>query len=71
MIGRRRAALMAALALAFILPACALAQTAGGESIQIGLSADTVSITSDFTGADLTIFGSIDNIDPSVAREGG
>jgi uncharacterized protein (TIGR02186 family) len=71
MIGRRRAALMAALALAIILPACALAQTAGGESIQIGLSADTVSITSDFTGADLTIFGSIDNIDPSVAREGG
>ena len=40
------------------------------ESIQIGLSTDRVAITSDFAGADLTIFGAIDNIDPLVARQG-
>jgi uncharacterized protein (TIGR02186 family) len=70
-LGRLRAALLVALALVVILPASALAQPAEREAIQIGLSADTISITSDFTGADLTIFGSIDNIDPSIAREGG
>jgi uncharacterized protein (TIGR02186 family) len=69
--GRLRAAMLLALALAIALPAAALAQTAGHESIQIGLSSDTISITSDFSGADLTIFGSIDNIDPAVARAGG
>jgi len=40
------------------------------ESIQIGLSTDRVPITSDFAGADLTIFGALDNIDPLVARQG-
>jgi uncharacterized protein (TIGR02186 family) len=57
-------------ALAIAMPA-ALAQQAGHETIQIGLSSDTISITSDFNGANLTIFGSIDNVDPTVAREGG
>jgi len=68
---RLHAVLLVALALAVALPARALAQSAGHETIQIGLSADTISITSDFNGADLTIFGSIDNIDPAVARAGG
>jgi uncharacterized protein (TIGR02186 family) len=40
------------------------------ESIQIGLSTDRVAITSDFSGADLTIFGALENIDPLVARQG-
>lgn len=40
------------------------------ESIQIGLSTDRVTITSDFSGADLTIFGALDNADPMVARQG-
>jgi uncharacterized protein (TIGR02186 family) len=44
--------------------------TAIAESIQIGLSTDRVSITSDFSGADLTIFGALDNADPFFARQG-
>jgi uncharacterized protein (TIGR02186 family) len=40
------------------------------ESIQIGLSTNRVTITADFSGADLTIFGSLDNADPLVARQG-
>lgn len=39
------------------------------ESIQIGLSTDRVAITSDFAGADLTIFGSVDNADPLLSRQ--
>ncbi|MBN9078941.1 MAG: hypothetical protein BGN87_02215 [Rhizobiales bacterium 65-79] len=66
-----RLAPLAVLAWIVLLPASALAQQGTGETIQIGLSADTIRITSDFSGADLTIFGSIDNVDPAVAREGG
>jgi uncharacterized protein (TIGR02186 family) len=40
------------------------------ETIQIGLSTDRVTITSDFSGADLTIFGALDGADPLVARQG-
>ncbi|MDN2567783.1 TIGR02186 family protein [Aquibium sp. A9E412] len=40
------------------------------ESIEIGLSTDKVSITSDFAGANLTIFGALDNADPLIARQG-
>ncbi|MDQ2634378.1 MAG: TIGR02186 family protein [Pseudomonadota bacterium] len=40
------------------------------ESIQIGLSTNRVAITADFSGADLTIFGSLDNADPLVSRQG-
>ncbi|WP_292898828.1 MULTISPECIES: TIGR02186 family protein [unclassified Nitratireductor] len=40
------------------------------ENIQIGLSTDQVSITSDFSGAELTIFGALDNADPLIARQG-
>jgi uncharacterized protein (TIGR02186 family) len=40
------------------------------ETIQIGLSTDRVSITADFAGADLTIFGALDGMDPLVARQG-
>lgn len=48
----------------------ALAQEANPESIEIGLSTDRVSITSDFTGADLTIFGALSNPDPLISRQG-
>jgi uncharacterized protein (TIGR02186 family) len=41
------------------------------ESIQIGLSTNRVTITSDFSGADLTIFGAVDNADPQISRQGG
>ncbi|RWB26114.1 MAG: TIGR02186 family protein [Mesorhizobium sp.] len=46
------------------------AQTPATENIQIGLSTDHVSITAGFSGADLTIFGSLENADPLVARQG-
>ncbi|TIO06031.1 TIGR02186 family protein [Mesorhizobium sp.] len=46
------------------------AQTSPTENIQIGLSTDHVSITAGFSGADLTIFGSLENADPLVARQG-
>lgn len=40
------------------------------ETIQIGLSTDRVYITADFSGAELTIFGALDNADPLVSRQG-
>lgn len=65
---------------AFILAAPAAAQrpddvvpaprVSNPESIQIGLSTNRVAITADFSGADLTIFGSLDNADPLIARHG-
>ena len=45
-------------------------QEANPENIEIGLSTDRVSITSDFSGADLTIFGALDNADPLISRQG-
>jgi uncharacterized protein (TIGR02186 family) len=48
----------------------ATAQAPVPESIQIGLSTDAVSITAGFSGADLTIFGSLENADPLIARQG-
>ena len=41
------------------------------EVIQIGLSTDKVTLTAGFSGADLTIFGSVDNADPEQARKRG
>lgn len=40
------------------------------EGIEIGLSTDRIAITSDFSGADLTIFGALDNPDPLINRQG-
>ncbi len=45
-------------------------RTGNPERIQIGLSTNRVVITSDFSGADLTIFGALDNIDPMIQRQG-
>lgn len=41
------------------------------EIIQIGLSTDRVTLTAGFSGTDLTIFGSVDNVDPLQARTRG
>ncbi len=46
------------------------AQEALLENIEIGLSMDKVAITADFSGADLTIFGALDNADPLISRQG-
>ncbi|HWK66048.1 MAG TPA: TIGR02186 family protein [Rhizobiaceae bacterium] len=48
----------------------ARAQEALPENIEIGLSMDRVAITADFSGADLTIFGALDNADPLISRQG-
>jgi uncharacterized protein (TIGR02186 family) len=45
-------------------------QNPNPETIQIGLSTDRVAITADFSGADLTIFGSLENADPLINRQG-
>src|SRR5690606_20145336 len=47
----------------------ALAQEAR-ERIEIGLSTERIAITSEFSGADLTIFGALDNVDPLVMYRG-
>lgn len=60
--------LLLALALLGGLPA--YAQSPHVEGIQIGLSTDRVSITAGFSGADLTIFGSLEDADPLFARQG-
>ena len=58
----RALARSAALLFTLLLAGTAAAQDeARPESMEIGLSTDSVSITSDFTGADLTIFGALDN----------
>lgn len=41
------------------------------EIIQIGLSTDRVTLTAGFSGTNLTIFGSLDNVDPLQARTRG
>ena len=66
---RRLPALVAA-TLLFILPATAEDAVPLPEGIQIGLSTDRVAITADFSGADLTIFGALENPDPLVSRQG-
>jgi uncharacterized protein (TIGR02186 family) len=50
-------------------PAAASGEVTQGERIEIGLSTETVAITADFSGADLTIFGAVDNVDPLVQRQ--
>ena len=51
-------------------PCAAIAQQGESESIEIGLSTDRIAITADFSGADLTIFGALDNADPLIVRQG-
>ncbi len=45
-------------------------QNPSDETIEIGLSTETVAITSNFGGTDLTIFGALDNADPAIQRQG-
>lgn len=40
------------------------------EKLEIGISTDEISITSDFRGADLTIFGAIDGFDENLLAQG-
>lgn len=61
------AALMALLRVA---PAANAQDNLPQETIQIGLSTDTIAITSSFSGTALTIFGALTNVDPLVQRQG-
>ncbi|MFD1198627.1 TIGR02186 family protein [Brucella gallinifaecis] len=45
-------------------------QNPSEETIEIGLSTETIAITSNFSGTDLTIFGALDNADPLIQRQG-
>ncbi|MBC2886998.1 TIGR02186 family protein [Ochrobactrum sp. CM-21-5] len=45
-------------------------QNPADETIEIGLSTETIAITSNFGGTDLTIFGALDNADPMIQRQG-
>ena len=66
-----KAAAIAGLVALLCSPGIAAAQQPVTETIQIGLSTDRITITSDFSGADLTIFGAVDSADPQVSRQGG
>ncbi len=46
------------------------AEVARNESIQIGLSTDRITVTTDFSGTALTIFGALNDVDPLMARQG-
>lgn len=61
---------LAACTLVLAAPPAARAQEVPTENIEIGLSTDKVAITADFSGADLTIFGALDNADPLISRQG-
>lgn len=63
---------MVVLALALWAPASQAQNADGGvlEKIEIGLSTETISITSNFSGINLIVFGAVDNIDPLVLRQG-
>lgn len=67
---RRVAVILLALVLTGATSMAAHAQERLDESIEIGLSTDSVAITSNFAGANLTIFGAVDNIDPLISRHG-
>lgn len=71
-------AVLSALILVILAAAPVLAQQGGApaaspnftENLDIGISTDEIAITSDFTGADLTIFGAIDGVDQDVLAQG-
>ncbi|ANK71309.1 hypothetical protein FA04_00865 [Ensifer adhaerens] len=64
---------LALLVLAFAAPAQAAIQDENAdftEKLEIGISTDEIAITSDFRGADLTIFGAVDGFDQGLLAQG-
>jgi uncharacterized protein (TIGR02186 family) len=62
--------------LAVVLTGCLLASEAGAqtterENVTIGLSSETVQIATNFTGTNLTIFGSVNNAKTDALSTGG
>jgi uncharacterized protein (TIGR02186 family) len=64
-----RIALRCLMALPLILAAC-LSARADNERLDIGISTNEIAITSDFAGADLIVFGALDNADPLLLQLG-
>lgn len=64
---RRRSALALACLLSLAGPTADAQE--GNESFEIGLSTSTISITSDFNGARLVVFGALDNADARLLRQ--
>lgn len=65
--------LFAIVLMALALSSPAIAQTGSEEfteKLDIGISTDEIAITSDFRGADLTIFGAIDGFAPDLLAQG-
>ncbi|MBD9373956.1 TIGR02186 family protein [Rhizobium sp. ARZ01] len=62
--------LLAAVVLAFAGPVHAQEkQSENTEKLEIGISTDEIAISSDFRGADLTIFGAIEGYDPNLLAQ--
>lgn len=57
---------------ALLLAACgpALAAPVAPESLEIGISTDEIAVQSNFAGADITIFGAIERVDPLLLSLG-
>ncbi|HVK89796.1 MAG TPA: TIGR02186 family protein, partial [Mycoplana sp.] len=72
LVGALFAVLVAALVPALVSPAAAQEDRPNRESekLEIGISTDVISISSDFRGADLTIFGAIEGYDPNLLAQG-
>lgn len=69
-----RAPALLLLVASLLFPAVAGAQEARPseppEKLEIGISTDEIAISSDFRGADLTIFGAIEGYDPDLLAQG-
>ena len=61
---------LAALALVLVSLLTAAGAAAQEERLEIGISTDQIAITSDFAGADLTVFGALDNADDLLLQLG-
>jgi uncharacterized protein (TIGR02186 family) len=70
MLWQDRLAVVAMMA-ALLMPVAGLAQDNERENITIGLSSETVQIATNFTGTDLTIFGSVNNVKADSLATGG
>lgn len=66
-LGLKRVPALAALCMA--LSGATTSAQEGMETFEIGLSTDTIQISSDFTGARLVVFGALDNADSKLLRQ--
>ncbi|MDQ0318873.1 uncharacterized protein (TIGR02186 family) [Pararhizobium capsulatum DSM 1112] len=65
-----RALILAVLTVLFLAPVAQAEPPDFTEKLDIGISTDEIAITSDFRGADITIFGAIDGFDAGLLAQG-